>query len=82
MSITATAVASQYDYRAITNLLTHSCMPECTHASTHTHTQYLMVQLAYPLCKLIGIGDGGRQEHIIDFVWEKDDGLLPHHTPL
>lgn len=41
-----------------------------------------MVQLAYPLCKLAGVGDGGRQEHIINLVWEEDDGLFPDHTAL
>lgn len=41
-----------------------------------------MVQLAYPLCKLAGIGDGSRQEHIINLVWEEDDGLFPDHTAL
>lgn len=31
-----------------------------TEAHMHTHPQYLMVQLADPLCKLVGIGDGSR----------------------
>ncbi len=43
---------------------------------------YLFVQVTYPLSKLLGVGDGGRQEDIVHVVREKDDGLLPHHTTL
>lgn len=43
---------------------------------------HLLVQVADPLCKLLGVGNGSRQKHIVYIVGKKNDGLLPNHTTL
>ena len=42
----------------------------------------LFVQMTDPLGKLSCVGDGCREEHVVHVVGEKNDGLLPDHTPL
>jgi len=42
----------------------------------------LVVQVADPLGKLARVGDGGRQKHVVNVVWQQDDRLLPYHTTL
>ena len=36
--------------------------------------------MADPLGELLGIGDGGWQEDVVDIVRQEDDGLLPYYT--
>lgn len=43
---------------------------------------YLLVQVADPLCKLSGIGDGSGQEDVMHIIRKKNDGFLPHHSTL
>ena len=38
--------------------------------------------MAYPLCKLPGVGDGGREKDIVNIVRKKNDGLLPNNSSL
>ena len=42
----------------------------------------LMVKVSNPLGKLSGVGNCGRQEHVVNVVREQDDGLLPHNPTL
>ena len=43
---------------------------------------YLMMEVTDPLRKLPCVGDGGRQEDVVDVIGEQDDGLLPHNPSL
>ena len=43
---------------------------------------YLMMEVTDPLCELPGVGDGGRQEDVVDVIGEQDDGLFPHNPSL
>ena len=43
---------------------------------------YLMMEVTDPLRELPRVGDGGRQEDVVDVIGEQDDGLLPHHPSL
>ena len=38
--------------------------------------------MAYPLGKLPGIGDGGREKHVVNIVRKKNDCLLPNNSSL
>lgn len=40
------------------------------------------MQMTDPLGKLLCVGNGGRQEDIMNIVRKKDDGLFPNHTSL
>uniref|UniRef100_A0A6B0VAB1 Uncharacterized protein n=1 Tax=Ixodes ricinus TaxID=34613 RepID=A0A6B0VAB1_IXORI len=42
----------------------------------------LLVQVADPLSELLGVGNGGREEHITHIVRQQDDRLFPHHASL
>ena len=54
----------------------------CIHLRSQQCILYLFVQMAYPLCKLPGVGDGGRQKHIVNVVRKKNDSLLPNYSSL
>jgi hypothetical protein len=41
----------------------------------------LLVQVGDPFRKLPGVGDGGRQENVVDIVRQQDDRLLPDNAP-
>ena len=43
---------------------------------------YLMMEVTDPLRELPRVGDGGRQEDVVDVIGEQDDGLLPHNPSL
>lgn len=43
---------------------------------------WLIVQLAYPFRELHRVGDGRGKENVADFVWQQDNGFLPHDTSL
>ena len=43
---------------------------------------YLMMEVTDPLRELPCVGNGGRQEDVVDVIGEQDDGLLPHHSSL
>ena len=38
--------------------------------------------MAYPLCKLPGIGDGGREKDVVNVVRKKNDCLFPNNSSL
>jgi hypothetical protein len=40
------------------------------------------VDLGNPLCELEGVGDGGGEEDVMDFIREKDDCFFPYDTSL
>ena len=41
-----------------------------------------MMEVTDPLRELPCVGDGGRQEDVVDVIGEQDDGLLPHNPSL
>ena len=43
---------------------------------------YLMMEVTDPLRELPRVGDGGRQEDVVDVIGEQDNGFLPHHSTL
>lgn len=42
----------------------------------------LVMEVAYPLGKLSGVGNGGGEKHIVDVIRKQNYSLLPHHAPL
>ena len=42
----------------------------------------LLVDLADPLCKLSCVRDRGREEDVVNRLWQHDDALLPNDTTL
>ena len=42
----------------------------------------LVVELGDPASELGGVGDGGRQEDVVDLLGEQDERLLPDDAPL
>ena len=44
------------------------------------YVTYLFVEVAYPLRKLPGVWDGGREKDIVYVVRKQDNCLLPNHA--
>ena len=44
------------------------------------HMTGLLMNVCDPLCKLCGITNGGRQEHMVNVVREQYNGFFPHHA--
>lgn len=40
----------------------------------------LVVQVTDPLAELSGVGDCGRQEHVVYIVWQQDQRFFPYHS--
>ena len=43
---------------------------------------WLLVEETNPFCELTCVGNSGRQEDVVDVVWQENDGLFPDDTAL
>lgn len=68
----------------------HCCTPPCVPPACPPpvpltrvhHVAGRAVRLGHPLCKLAGVGDGGREEGEAHGLGGQDDAFLPHHAAL